>query len=89
MLTLREEIAKERFLDICAVTDSKDIKQIAVLAVAQADALVAALEIKKAVEKFNSYEPIKTKGCRSCHGSGGKREQPCRDCKGSGKVLVI
>lgn len=83
MFTLREEIAKERFLDICAVTRSNDVKQIARIAVEQADALVEALG-SGLVPKRPEY-----KGCVSCFGSGGKRHQPCRDCKGTGKVKVI
>lgn len=34
-------------------------------------------------------EPItkmKLKGCMACHGSGGKKNDPCRVCHGTGKV---
>lgn len=29
---------------------------------------------------------IRTKGCKTCHGSGGKASSPCGVCNGSGMV---
>lgn len=84
MLTLREEVAKERFLDMCAQNKGIVIEVIAASAVKQADALVAALGAQAA----SLPRPV-MKGCKSCFGSGGKTNQPCRDCKGTGKVRVI
>jgi len=31
-------------------------------------------------------QPDRLKGCKSCHGSGGKKIAPCKICHGSGKI---
>ncbi|MEN6401133.1 MAG: hypothetical protein ABFD94_04255 [Armatimonadia bacterium] len=83
--TLREEIAKERFLDMTA--NGTSAEQAAVEAVDAADILIRTLANTQPV-KFNEAYRGQTKGCPACFGSGGKRRSPCQECNGTGKVAA-
>jgi len=79
---LHAEIAKERFLDLMSA-GTMTSKAAADVATADANAFV------------RGYRPITTpasedrqKGCRACHGSGGKQNDPCRVCGGTGRVAA-
>lgn len=78
--TLRDEIAKELFLE--AITRRKEVllpdsvARIAGGSIECANIFIA--ELKK--------EPSALKGCPKCFGSGGKIVAPCKHCGGSGKV---
>lgn len=80
-MTLHQEIAKERFLDIMA-SKSVSAEAAAVVAIEQADVFV------KFYSQYGKAEPEieKTKGCPRCFGSGGKQNNPCNACNGTGKV---
>lgn len=74
--SLRDEIAKQRFLDLMADGNSQEVSVKS--AVSDADALIQALHYQQ--------ETGKAKGCRVCFGSGGKKDNPCKACGGTGKV---
>ena len=71
------EIARERFLDLIA--DGVDARAAAIAAIECADVFDA--EYSK-----RWIKPTETLGCKSCFGSGGKRNNPCKVCGGTGKV---
>lgn len=82
--TLREEIAKERFLDMMAGS-AAPAEELAGRAVDEADLLIRALHNTKPTMPNEAFRGA-TKGCPSCFGSGGKRNNPCTNCGGSGRV---
>lgn len=95
--TLREEIAKERFLDLMAkYNDQAHVEGLSKRAVREADILIAELnkagEQKEYAERMAKMDAtripahVETKGCAHCFGSGGKKKDPCKHCKGTGRV---
>lgn len=82
-MSLHQEIAKERFLDIMA-SKSVAAEAAAVVAIEQADVFVKFYGQYGKQELETAEE--KTKGCPRCFGSGGKRNHPCNACNGTGKV---
>lgn len=77
-------IARERFLDLMAGNRSADPKAAAIMAIDQADKFMAAYV--QYGPKNDAPAAAKLKGCKACHGSGGKRNDPCKVCGGTGKV---
>lgn len=76
--SLRDEIAKELFLDAMGRSSRLDDSQITHLmetSINVADGFCSKLIAK-----------AQTKGCPKCFGSGGKVAAPCKNCKGTGKV---
>lgn len=88
MRPLRDEIAKERFLDILHRNPDMSSGNAAVLAVAGADALMKELQrvAHISTESITATATGLRKACKACYGSGGKILQPCEVCNGSGKV---
>lgn len=85
------EVAKERFLELMAITPSADPKTVAVVAISQADAFAqfyTQYGYKPAAPEAESTlgRRQKTKGCKACFGSGGKPIDPCKVCHGEGRV---
>lgn len=80
------DIARERFLELMAAHPNNDARDTAIAAIEQADEFVAVY----ATLGYKAVEPTpankKLKGCRACHGSGGKQFDPCKVCAGTGKV---
>jgi DnaJ-class molecular chaperone len=81
-MSIRDEVAKERFLDIAYRNPTMDNAEAARLAVASADALMT--ELRKQANADVALPRLK--GCSACYGSGGKVGRPCKVCNGSGKV---
>jgi len=80
------EIAKQRFLEMMAEDPGCDAGKAADTAIRQADAFHAAYHVRQWSSSGNTSG--KTKGCRACHGSGGKQIEPCKVCNGTGKVAA-
>lgn len=81
------EIAKERFLEIMASNARNDPKTAAVVAVDHADKFAAVyMQYAQIPAEKEPAPQAKQKGCRACHGSGGKMDSPCLKCYGTGKV---
>lgn len=78
---MHADIAKERFLELMAA--GLKAEQAADTAIVEADIFMTCYEARKPDAQPASK---KTKGCRACHGSGGKIGDPCRVCNGSGRV---
>ncbi len=80
------DIARERFLEMMAQHPNGDANGAAVIAIEQADAFVQAYTVLKPADAA----PVasKLRGCRACHGSGGKLSDPCKACAGTGKVAA-
>lgn len=80
------DIARERFLELMAEDPARNVTDAAQAAIQQADEFAAAYALigYKAVDQQSNV--VKFKGCRTCHGSGGKQLDPCRVCGGAGKV---
>jgi DnaJ-class molecular chaperone len=81
---IHAEIAKERFLDLMSQLNG-DFKP----------EIVAVMATKQADEFMQNYRPFpatvaetQMKGCRACHGSGGKARSPCKVCDGTGRVAA-
>ena len=81
LATIHAEIAKERFLDIMA---DKSVPPVAaaVTAIQQADKFLMVYR-----QSGQEFPERRQKGCRSCFGSGGKKDAPCKVCNGKGKVM--
>lgn len=81
------DIARERFLELMADSPQADAYAVARTAIKQADDFAEAYE----QHGYNRAEPTrasKLKGCRACHGSGGKQLDPCKVCAGTGTVAA-
>jgi DnaJ-class molecular chaperone len=80
------DIARERFLELMAEDPARNATNAAQAAIQQADEFAAAYTLigYKAVDQQSNV--VKLKGCRTCHGSGGKQFDPCKACDGTGKV---
>lgn len=85
-MTLHEEIAKERYLDRISGAPDASRRHAAAAAIEDATAFVMEYSRWKAAEQADSKRFVKSKGCPSCFGSGGKKDAPCRQCEGSGRV---
>lgn len=98
---LRNEIAKELFLDAVHAKQDDLISTMAQTALTTADIFMEVLrkhDEKAAKEKIPHKSPNcpdfsrVTKGCPSCHGAGKYRRQgsnkatPCNICSGTGKI---
>lgn len=83
------DIARERFLELMAAKPGADVDTVAIVAISQADAF-ARMYQKYAViaqaAQAGKDAALRVKGCRACHGSGGKAGDPCKVCGGTGKV---
>jgi hypothetical protein len=82
------DIARERFLELMAANPNNDARDTAIAAIEQADEFTAVY----GALGYKAVEPApvskKLKGCRACHGSGGKQFDPCKACAGTGKVAA-
>lgn len=79
------DIARERFLELMAQRPNVDAQDAAVAAIEDADTFMRAYSALTPVKP----EPVaRLKGCRACHGSGGKQLDPCKACAGTGKVAA-
>ena len=80
------DIARERFLELMAQNPNVEARSAAVQAIEQADEFIGAYRAIGAPEDVVPAK--KLKGCRACHGSGGKQLDPCKVCAGTGKVAA-
>lgn len=80
-MTIHEDIAKERYLDLRAdgVTKHDAMTE----AISDADFFTGTYAAWRSAEQVKSRQ---FKGCPTCFGSGGKRTAPCDACKGTGRV---
>lgn len=83
------DVARERFLELMATQPGANAETVAIMAVTQAD-IFARLYQQYAViaqgAQAGKDAAARAKGCRACHGSGGKASDPCKVCGGTGKV---
>jgi len=80
------EIAETLFIDMINGNyklSMNDVEEISLTAFQY-----ASMFQKKSHEFVDETKPVvyRLKGCRACHGSGGKRSDPCKVCGGTGKV---
>ena len=80
-------IARERFLELMAADPGCGAEYAAVKAIEDADAFMRAYSVLWD-QREQAAGGIKWKGCKACHGSGGKTLSPCKTCCGTGKVPV-
>lgn len=80
------KLAETLFIDMVnggSKLSMNDVEDMAVSSLQMASMFYSKVEFAKLDSLPMVY---KLKGCRACHGSGGKKTDPCKACNGTGKV---
>jgi len=83
----KRQLAAQPFLDAVNGDNmtAEQARQIAISAWETA-AIFDACEPKPTYSTMSDTIAAKLRGCRKCHGSGGKANDPCTACNGTGRV---